>query len=116
MPQTHSQKGSGRTPRLSSLLSRKVAEYFKAEMDLPGLVSISFVDVSPNMQSATVWLSIYAADEDEVMQKLKAEKGPMRRYLTKELRTKYIPMLKFKIDSSQEHAQNISEALKSLDE
>lgn len=116
MPKIHSQKGSGRTPRLASLLKHQLAEYFKTEMELPGLVSISFVDVSPNMQSATVWLSVYAADENEVLESLKRATGAMRRQLTKTIKTKYIPMLRFKIDASQEHVQNISEALKNLDE
>lgn len=115
MPQAP-RKSSGRKPRLASLLEHKLAEYFKTEMDLPGLISISFVEVAPNMQHATVWLSIYGADPDEVLVSLKRETGKIRKYMIKQISTKYIPQLTYRIDVSQEHAQTISEALKELED
>jgi len=87
----------------------------RVEMDLPGIVSISQIEAAPNMQSATVWLSIYGADEEEILKTMKSETRSLRKYLTDRLRAKYIPQLRFKSDPSEAHAQKISEALRDLD-
>src|SRR3990167_6753606 len=107
---SHSQRKGGRRQRLSSLLAHKLSEYFKTEMELPGLVSISGIDTAPNMQFATVWLSIYGADESEVLEKLIKESGRLRKYLTESLVTKYTPKLSFKVDHFEQHADDISRA------
>lgn len=112
----HSQKGPGRKPRLASLLERAISEYFKTEMDLPGIVSISYIDVAPNMQFATVWLSVYGADEEEILARLDREGAQMRRLFAKKFVSKYIPQLRFKTDPSQSHADIIARRLKDLKE
>lgn len=104
-----------RSAKLSSLLTQKLSEYMRTEMELPGIVSISHIDVAPNMQSATVWISIYGADEEKVLQIFKGEKNRLRSYLTKELVSKYTPKLRFKVDPSEEHADKISRKLKELE-
>ena len=108
--------GGGRKPRLASLLEHTLAEYFRSQLDLPGLVSISHVEVAPNFQAATIWLSIFAADENEVLRILLRSRGSMRKELTRVLSTKYIPQLTFKFDPSEAHAQRISELINEFDE
>jgi ribosome-binding factor A len=103
--------GGGRMPRLASLLTQQLSEYFQRELDLPGLVSISHVDVAPNFQSATVWLSIYGAEETEVISRIIKARKDIRYQLTRILATKYIPVLRFKADPSEAHAQRISEII-----
>ena len=112
MVRSGSQKKGTRKYRLSSLLAHGLSEYFKTEMELPGLVSISGVDVAPNMQVATIWLSVYGADEDEVLDKIRKESRRLRAYLIRSLSTRYTPVLTFRIDYSQQHADDISRALK----
>ncbi len=116
MVKTHSQKGAGRKPRLSSLLEHLVADYIKMEMELPGIVSISHIDVASNMQFATIWISVYGADEDEVRKTLIKERYAIRKYLTEKVVSKYMPELRFKIDPSESHADIISRRLKNIND
>lgn len=113
MPNKVKREG-GRTPRIVSLLEHKISDYFQQEMELPGLVSISGVDAAANMYSATIWLSIYGADEQEVLKMLSKETGKIRKYLGRHLVTRYVPQLRFKSDPSQAHAQAIAEKLKDI--
>ena len=105
---------SERTPKLASLLSHKISQYFKIEMDLPGLVSISAIETAPNMQSAVVWISIYGASEDEVLKMLRKEVPYLRKYLAKNISTRYIPKISFRADHSEAHAQHIGELMRDL--
>jgi ribosome-binding factor A len=113
---TYSQAGAKRKPRLASLLEHSLAEYFKTELELPGLVSIAQVEVAANMQFATVWLSVYGASEEDVLEILRHAAGDLRQHLTKRLSSRYIPQLQFKIDPSEAHAQKITETLNDLNE
>ena len=108
--------GGSRSNRLASLLEQLISSYFTQEMDFPGLVSISNIDVAPNMQSAQVWLSIYGAPEDEVLRMVLKERKAIHSYITRQIVSKYTPQLKFKVDPSEGHAQRIGEALRELEE
>ena len=66
-----------------------------------GLISVTEVDVSPNMKSATVYLSIMAEDDRKAELSFKAlcrASGLFQAQLGRDLIAKFCPHLTFKLD------------------
>ena len=77
-----------------------------------GLVSITDVDVSPDLHFARVYVSGY--DEKETQQKveeLQAAKGRIRGFLGKRIHLRYTPELDFKYDETTMRASRIEALL-----
>lgn len=95
-----------RTDRLNALLREEISELVSREMKDPrltGLVSITRVDVSPDLHHARVLVSILGEDENDERDVLKAlhSAAPfLRRELTHRLTMRYIPELSFRRDDS----------------
>jgi ribosome-binding factor A len=79
-------------------------------------VTITYVDMSPDLKAAKVYFSSLADGMDQMHREgLYSAQGFIRRELRKELDLKYIPELSFFYDSSFDHSFKISKILKELE-
>lgn len=77
-------------------------------------ITITHADVSPDLKNATIYIMPLGGEaRDEALESLQGASKQIRHQLSKELRLKFIPNLKFTLDTSFDQAQRIEELLKS---
>ena len=94
---------SQRTARLDELLREEISEVIRREVDDPriGFVTVTDVEVSPDLRHAAVWVSVIAdADEKRLTLRALARAMPFVRQRLGRLRLKRIPELHVKEDVS----------------
>lgn len=104
-----------RKDRVASVLGRELSMIIAHELNDPRvrLVTITNVDVSPDIKNATVYFSSLK-DRDETLKVLQRAKGYIRTHLARRVRMRTIPDLEFKIDDTFERGQHIDELLKEI--
>lgn len=113
-------KGGGglRLLRVGENIRHSLSSYFaRGDVDAEALknvsITVSEVRVSPDLRNATVfYMPLGGRDLDKVAQGLKDEAPEMRKFLAKQVRMKYIPNLKFKLDESFDEASHIDSLLR----
>ena len=82
------------------------------------LISITEVDVAPDIRTAKVFVSIYGdeAQQDRSFKRLAAAKAAIKNELFRRLRLRHIPELTFIKDSSLAEGSRISSLLAKLEE
>jgi ribosome-binding factor A len=80
------------------------------------LVSVTDIDVSPDLRRAVVRVSALGEEEERqaTLAGLRHAKGFLRTELSHRLRTRVTPELIFELDRGAEHSQKISDLLESL--
>ena len=83
---------------------------------IDGLVSITAVEVSPDLRRARIFLSVYGATETEAhaMKALASATPFLRRELGRRLGLRYAPQLDMHLDHSMAHADEVNRLLKNL--
>ncbi len=98
---------SRRTDRVGGLLrqeiSRLMAEQLK-DPRLAALVSVTWVDVSPDLHYASVGISVLgtAEQQQDALHGMESAAGFLHRELKGRLRIRHIPTLRFSLDTSIE--------------
>jgi len=104
-----------RTERVADLIRDELSELLRHEVDETrnALVTITGVKLSPDLQHAKVFVSIFpeGADRDRIMDALDRSRGKLRHRMGRALRLKRIPELEFRLDTSAEHSARIDELL-----
>jgi ribosome-binding factor A len=100
------------------MLREELTDIIRKEMDDPRLAfwSITHVDVTPDLRSARVFVSVLGTDEERraTLMAMRSGAGFIRRHLKPRLRMRQIPDLDFRDDRSLEYAASISETLHDL--
>lgn len=108
-----------RQERVGDLIRDEVSDIIRREMNDPrlGFVSITRVDLSPDLRYARLFVSVFADDSErrETVQVLNRAAAFIRRTLAPRLRMRTIPELSFRLDHSMEHAENVARILRELD-
>lgn len=108
---------SERTARLDELLRQEISEVIRREVDDPriGFVTITDVEVSPDLRHANVWVSIIGSAEER-KQALRAlsHAMPYVRGRLGKLRLRRIPDLHVKEDDSAERSTRVMAILDDL--
>lgn len=108
-----------RQRQVASILRREVSDIVQREMKDPrlGFVSVTRVEVSPDVGYARVFVSIYGSEDDRKagIEALEGASGFIRHQLAPKIALRTIPRLSFVLDHSLEHAENISRLLDELD-
>jgi len=78
-----------------------------------GFFSLTAVEMSPDLRSAKVFVSVLGTDEErsETLTALRSAAGFVRHHLKPRLRMRQIPELDFRDDRSMEHAAQIARAI-----
>ncbi len=111
---------SQRQLRVAKLIREALGEAFvMRRIDEPGLedlstVSVTEVDVSPDLKLATVYVRPLLAEQCAGLEeKLNENAGRIRHAIAPALRQlKYMPRLRFRLDTAADHAARIDELLR----
>ena len=98
--------------RINTQLHRELAELIAAELTDPRLsgVSITQVDVSPDLRNATILVSCLKSDEAlaEAVSALGRAAPLLRKGVGRRLRLRYTPQLHFRADTQLRQADRLS--------
>jgi ribosome-binding factor A len=100
---------SNRTQRIGEQIRRELADLIVRDLRDPriGLVTISDVDVSPDLAHAKVFFTVIGAPATEAADGLNAAAGHLHNLLFKRLQMRTVPRLRFLHDASVEHGFEI---------
>jgi ribosome-binding factor A len=111
---------SRRVERVASLIKREVSQMLvvgiKDDRVGAGMVSVTDVEVSGDLQHAKIFVSIYGTDEAraETMAGLKAATGFVRSELGQRIRLRRTPEILFKEDRSVERGTRVLSLINQL--
>ncbi len=109
-----------RTRQVGELLREELTDIIRREVKDPriGFMSVTNVDVTPDIRTARVYISVLGTDEERenTLSALRSASKFIRFHLKPRLRMRQIPELEFRDDRSMEYAQHISETLRELRE
>lgn len=97
------------------VLSRFLMGTFKGE--LPGIVTITRVQMPADLRNARVWISVLNgtdAEQKEAVDILQQRSYEMQRYLGDELQMRYTPKLSFQTDTSLDKVLKVDRILHEL--
>jgi ribosome-binding factor A len=106
-----------RTERVSALLREEIAALVRDDIRDPrmsGMVSVTHVDVSPDLRNASAFVSVLGSDDDRAatMAALEHARPFVRRELGRRLRLRAIPDVRFVSDTSIEAAQQLTDRMR----
>jgi ribosome-binding factor A len=112
-------KGSSRRQeQVAETVRQVIADALVSEVRDPrvGFVTVTGVSVSSDLSHALVRVSVMGedADKEKALEGLASAAGYLRAKLTKALRTRTVPELRFELDRGLEHAARIEELLADL--
>jgi ribosome-binding factor A len=110
-----------RIERVNSLLVEVIAQVVMREVKdprIPGLITITRVETSPDLRQAKVFFSIIGSDKDKktALQVLQDAAGFISITASKKVVLRFFPQLTFKIDDTLEKHQRIDDLLKKIDD
>ncbi|MBQ8323397.1 MAG: 30S ribosome-binding factor RbfA [Clostridia bacterium] len=110
-----------RTSRLNGEYQKEISAILRKVKDrnpeLKGLVSVTEVDVAPDLKTAYVYVSIYGVGEAELKRSfeiLQNNAGFIRRELAQVMRMRTVPALTFRTDGSMSYGAKMDELFKGL--
>ena len=106
-----------RSQRVGDLLREEIADIIMYKLKDPriGFVTVTGVDMAPDLKSARVFVSILKEEERETtLEILNSSKNFFRSLLSKRLKMKFIPHVEFRLDTSIEYGYKIDKLLKEI--
>lgn len=107
-----------RRDRVNQLIKEEISELLQRELKDPrlGFVTVTEVEVSKDLRTAKVFVSILGSEEEwrATLGALEGARGFIRGWLVRRLRMRVVPQLSFRPDRSMAHAAHILELLTEL--
>jgi ribosome-binding factor A len=108
-----------RQQRLNQVLREEIAKLLRHETEDPqlgSLISITEVDVAPDLQRAKVYVSVLAEEEAarETLQRLRRAARFFRRELAERLNLRHTPQLDFELDTSIARGDRVLRLLRDI--
>ncbi|WP_051006623.1 30S ribosome-binding factor RbfA [Nitrolancea hollandica] len=109
---------SRRQEQVAEFLRDEVSEIITREMKDPrlGFVSITRVELSPDLRYAKVFISVFGSEEEReaTLRALTGAAGFVRYQLKPRMRIRHIPEISFQLDRSMEHAEEVARTLNKI--
>lgn len=109
-----------RIKRINEACKEALSEILLEKMKDPriGFVTVTMVEVAPDMRQAKVWLSIMGSEEEvqTVLEVLEKAKGFMSKELGSRVRMRYTPQLRICLDRGPEISERVQGLLHELEE
>jgi ribosome-binding factor A len=105
---------SDRIIKVNKLFKQEVGRLMLSDVDLPlGVVAtVIRADVSADLRYADIYVSVMPqAQEEAVLVELEKEVYHIQQKINKKLSMKPVPMIRFRLDFSGDHADRINELL-----
>jgi len=103
--------------RINEVVKRELSGIIAREINFEGaLVSISHVDVTPDLKNAHVFVSVLGTEAREsVISKLASHRAALQAELARHVTMKYTPHLIFRLDNSIERGARIIEIMQEME-
>lgn len=103
--------------RVNELVKRELSGIIGREVSFDSaLVTVNQVDVTPDLKSAHVFVSVLGAESRaSVLTKLEAHRAPFQAELAKRVVLKYTPHLVFHLDNSIERGTRVIKIMQELE-
>jgi ribosome-binding factor A len=109
---------SRRPQRLAQQIQHEISLILSRDMKdrRVGFVTVTGVDLSPDYRHARVFVSAFGSEKDREgsLEALNRAAGWIRRELGQRIRTKFLPEIAFREDSSREYGSRIDELLEEI--
>lgn len=110
---------SRRQHQVAESIQAHVDSIIRRELRDPrvGMVTVTHVDVSADLQNATIFVSVLGdpEEEKETLKALRGAEGFVRRELAQRLRLRYVPQIHFAPDVALDQAMRVYELLEEMD-
>lgn len=105
-----------RLKKLNDLLRDEAGKILKKELELnDALVTVVRADISPTLEHATVWISVFPeSQEKSVLKEINHEIYSLQQALNKRLAMHPVPKIRFDIDRTEDRANKIEKILGNL--
>lgn len=110
-----------RTSRLNGEYQKEISAILRRlkdrAADIKGLISVTEVDVAPDLKTAYVYVSIYGTNEEETKRSfaaLQENAGFIRHELAQVMRMRTVPALTFRMDGSMNYGAKMDELFKKI--
>ncbi len=106
-----------RKERVVSLMQEELNKLLTKEAEFPlgAIVTVMRIELAQEDKRALVWVSIFPAKfRESVQRQLKAMTPMLGGMLVRRLRMQFVPVLDFRIDDGNEHADEINRLLDSI--
>jgi ribosome-binding factor A len=103
-----------RSRRVADLIQEELGRLLIREFQEPGsgLVTVTRVEVTPDLLIARVYLSVFGSPDPEAfLARLESRKGFLRKSLASRVKLKYNPALFFALDPGPEYADKIDQLI-----
>ncbi|MEZ4180308.1 MAG: 30S ribosome-binding factor RbfA [Candidatus Doudnabacteria bacterium] len=106
-------KNPNQLPKLNSLIQKLLGEILQPYLsEMPGLTTVSDIEVSKDKRWAKAWLSIVGTESDDsILEHIQKNAYDIQGQLNRALKMKPVPRLQFYLDTSPRYAQHIEELL-----
>lgn len=102
---------SQRIAKVESLVRQTVAPQMVELMGSEGaLVTVTAVDVSPDLRHADIWIGI-VNDDELVFERVLEQRSELQRQLASVMTTKFVPKINLRHDSGGRYADHINRLL-----
>jgi len=109
-------KGQGRPQKLGDQIQRELSDLIRLELRDPrvGMLTITSVDVSPDLSHAKVFFTMLEKDKlEDTLHGLKRSAGFLRSQLARRISLYTTPELRFEYDASVEYGDRLSRLIDS---
>ena len=109
-------RGQGRPQRMGDLIQRELSGLIQLELRDPrvGMITITSVDVSPDLSHAKVFFTMLEKDKlEDTLHGLKRSAGFLRSQLARRIKMYTTPELRFTYDESVERGDHLSRLIDS---
>lgn len=107
-----------RAQRLSELMKKEISDIIQKGIKDPriGFVTVTDVDVSNDLRSAKVFVSVFGSDDEKLrtLEGLESAKGFIRSEIGKRISLRFTPEIIFRFDESIARSARILELLKTV--
>lgn len=108
---------NNRLERVNAELQKEIAMIINNDLRDPqitSMIGVSTVDVSPDLSSAKVFLSVYGGDSQDTLNRIKGAGSFIRGRLSQKVRLRITPRLEFFLDNSLSYGQKIDSLLNKI--
>lgn len=110
-----------RMVRVNELVKREVSGVLERLLagEMNCLITVTAVDVSPDLRQAHVYVSVYGGDPEAAPQALailRQRRGEIQRLVSRGVTLKYTPVLHFHLDEHAERAERIMHLLDTIEQ
>jgi len=106
-----------RQKRVASLIKEELSHLLieGIQDSSSGLITITRVEMSPDLKTAHIYLSIFGGEQKEtILELLDKKKGYLRKSIASNVKLKYNPLLIFSFDKGLEYEAKIDKLLENI--